>query len=132
MSGEGADELFGGYLYFHNAPSKEAFRDETVRLMEDIAYFDVLRCDKSTAGAGLEVRVPFLDKDFMEYYMNVDPELKRPKEGKMEKNNPNIKNGEVVELVIDKVEDGRAFGALYESVYSCENSFMTYITASSK
>ena len=52
-------------MYFHKAPSPEAFKAETIRLMEDLIYFDVLRCDKSTSGAGLEVRVPFLDKEFM-------------------------------------------------------------------
>jgi len=64
-SGEGSDEASGSYMYFHNAPSEKAFKDETIRLMEDLIYFDVLRCDKSTAGAGLEVRVPFLDKEFL-------------------------------------------------------------------
>ena len=64
-SGEGSDEASGSYMYFHKAPSPEAFKAETIRLMEDLIYFDVLRCDKSTAGAGLEVRVPFLDKEFL-------------------------------------------------------------------
>lgn len=75
-SGEGSDEASGSYLYFHNAPCEEDFKNETVRLMQDLKYFDVLRCDKSTAGAGLEVRVPFLDKEFLEYYMNIDPKYK--------------------------------------------------------
>lgn len=64
-SGEGSDEASGSYMYFHKAPSPDAFKGETIRLMKDLIYFDVLRCDKSTAGAGLEVRVPFLDKDFL-------------------------------------------------------------------
>jgi len=84
-SGEGSDEASGSYLYFHNAPDALTFKAETVRLMQDLSYFDVLRCDKSIAGAGLEVRVPFLDKDFLEMYMNVAPEKKMPKTYGMEK-----------------------------------------------
>ena len=64
-SGEGSDEASGSYMYFHKAPSPEEFQKESVRLMEDLIFYDVLRCDKSTAGAGLEVRVPFLDKEFL-------------------------------------------------------------------
>jgi len=78
FSGEGSDEASGSYLYFHNAPSPEAFREETIRLMDELHYFDVLRCDKSTAAAGLEVRVPFLDKDFLEFYMAIPSSLKVP------------------------------------------------------
>lgn len=84
-SGEGSDEASGSYLYFHNAPDEKSFKQETIRLMQDLCYFDVLRCDKSTAGAGLEVRVPFLDRDFLEYYMNIETKLKMPSKGKMEK-----------------------------------------------
>ena len=85
FSGEGSDESSGSYMYFHNAPDPIAFKKETVRLMEDLCYFDVLRCDKSTAGAGLEVRVPFLDKEFLQYYLSIKPELKMPKRFNMEK-----------------------------------------------
>ena len=84
-SGEGSDEASGSYLYFHNAPSPSAFKQETVRLMKDLSYFDVLRCDKSIAGAGLEVRVPFLDKEFLSMYMNITPEHKMPTTYSMEK-----------------------------------------------
>ena len=59
FSGEGSDEASGSYLYFHNAPDEQAFQEEILRLMKDLSYFDVLRCDKSTAETGLEVRVPF-------------------------------------------------------------------------
>ena len=83
-SGEGSDEASGSYLYFHNAPSPAEFQNECVRLIEDLNRFDVLRCDKSTAGAGLEARVPFLDKAFLEHYMSVPAEMKVPKDG-MEK-----------------------------------------------
>ena len=84
-SGEGSDEASGSYLYFHNAPNETLFRDETIRLINDLSYFDVLRCDKSVAAAGLEVRVPFLDKQFLEYYMNICPSLKIPSYGNIEK-----------------------------------------------
>ena len=85
FSGEGSDESSGSYMYFHNAPDADEFKKETVRLMEDLCYFDVLRCDKSTAGAGLEVRVPFLDKEFLQYYLSIKPILKMPKTFKVEK-----------------------------------------------
>ena len=84
-SGEGSDESSGSYLYFHNAPNPKEFKDETIRLMQDLSYYDVLRCDKSIAGAGLEVRVPFLDKDFLKMYMNISSEKKMPKTYNMEK-----------------------------------------------
>lgn len=84
-SGEGSDEASGSYLYFHNAPNYIEFAKETRRLLRDLSYFDVLRCDKSTAGAGLEVRVPFLDQDFMKYYMEINPYLKMPKTFPIEK-----------------------------------------------
>lgn len=81
LSGEGADELFGGYLYFHNAPSNEAFHDETIRLLRNIHQFDGLRADRCTAAHGLEVRVPFLDPVFVEYVTTeIDPIMKNPKE----------------------------------------------------
>lgn len=77
LSGEGADEVFGGYLYFHRAPGAVEFHEETVRKIRDLHYYDVLRANKSSMAASLEVRVPFLDKDFLEYCMgSVDPALK--------------------------------------------------------
>ena len=78
FSGEGSDEASGSYLYFRNAPSKESFYEETIRLLKDLNYFDVLRGEKSIASWGLEGRVPFLDKEFIDYYMSIDPELKIP------------------------------------------------------
>lgn len=77
LSGEGADELFGGYLYFHHAPSDQDFHDETVRLLRGIHQFDGLRADRCTAAHGLELRVPFLDLALVEYVLNVDPSMKR-------------------------------------------------------
>tara|TARA_B100000963_G_scaffold362015_1_gene402065 strand:- start:3215 stop:4885 length:1671 start_codon:yes stop_codon:yes gene_type:complete len=85
FSGEGSDEASGSYLYFHNAPNENDFDSEIERLMTDLSYFDVLRCDKSTASAGLEVRVPFLDKAFLEYYLGIHPKFKIPKNYKIEK-----------------------------------------------
>ena len=81
LSGEGADEASGSYLYFHNAPSPEEFQKESIRLVKDVQYFDVLRGDKTTAGNSLEIRVPFFDKNFMNYYMSINPEKKMIKNG---------------------------------------------------
>ncbi len=63
LSGEGSDEIFGGYLYFHAAPSKEAFHEETVRRIKNLHLSDCLRANKSTAAWGVEARVPFLDRE---------------------------------------------------------------------
>jgi asparagine synthase (glutamine-hydrolysing) len=76
MTGEGSDEVFGGYLYFHKAPNKSEFHQETVRKILDLYKYDLLRANKSTAAWGLEARVPFLDKDFVEYAMSIDPYYK--------------------------------------------------------
>ena len=73
LSGEGADEVFGGYLYFHMAPSKEEFHEETVRKLSKLSKFDCLRANKSMAAWGVEARVPFLGKDFLDYAMSFDP-----------------------------------------------------------
>lgn len=73
LSGEGSDEIFGGYLYFHAAPDKEAFHEETVRRVKNLHLSDCLRANKSTSAWGLEARVPFLDKEFLEVSMNIDP-----------------------------------------------------------
>lgn len=73
FSGEGADEIFGSYLYFSNAPNPRDFQNETERLLKNLHYFDVLRGDRTTAGAGLEIRVPFLDKQFVKYCVAIPP-----------------------------------------------------------
>lgn len=73
LSGEGSDEIFGGYLYFHNAPSAEEFRAETVRRVLRLSTADCLRADKSTMAHGIEARVPFLDKEFLDLAMQIDP-----------------------------------------------------------
>ncbi|PSN64050.1 glutamine-hydrolyzing asparagine synthase [Corynespora cassiicola Philippines] len=73
LSGEGSDEIFGGYLYFHNAPDKGAFHEETVRRVNNLHLADCLRANKSTSAWGVEARVPFLDKEFLNTAMNIDP-----------------------------------------------------------
>ncbi len=79
LSGEGADEIFGGYLYFRNAPSVEDFQLETIDRVQKLSTADLLRADKSTMAHGLEARVPFLDKAFLELAINLSPEEKMPK-----------------------------------------------------
>jgi asparagine synthase (glutamine-hydrolysing) len=71
FSGEGSDEASGSYRYFHNAPNATEFHQETERLLKDLCYFDNLRADKSSAAWGLEIRVPFLDIEFLQYYMTL-------------------------------------------------------------
>ncbi|VYS59631.1 unnamed protein product [Arabidopsis thaliana] len=87
LSGEGADEIFGGYLYFHKAPNKKEFHQETCRKIKALHKYDCLRANKSTSAFGLEARVPFLDKDFINTAMSLDPESKmiKPEEGRIEK-----------------------------------------------
>ena len=76
LSGEGADEVFGGYLYFHKAPSARAFHEETVRKLSKLHLYDCLRANKSLAAWGVEGRVPFLDTEFLDTAMRVNPEAK--------------------------------------------------------
>ncbi len=79
LSGEGADEIFGGYLYFRNAPSTEDFTKETIERVQKLFTADLLRADKSTMAHGLEARVPFLDKAFLDVSMKIKGEEKLPK-----------------------------------------------------
>src|SRR5574343_1304652 len=79
LSGEGADEIFGGYLYFRNAPSAQEFQRETIDRVQKLFTADLLRADKSTMAHGLEARVPFLDKAFLELAIQIRPEEKQPK-----------------------------------------------------
>ena len=85
LSGEGADELFGGYLYFHKAPDSRAFHEETVRKLDKLHLYDCLRANKSLAAWGIEGRVPFLDKEFMDIAMRLNPKDKMIGAGRMEK-----------------------------------------------
>ena len=85
LSGEGADELFGGYLYFHKAPNAREFHEETVRKLSKLHQYDCLRANKSLAAWGIEGRVPFLDKEFMDVAMRINPQDKMINGERMEK-----------------------------------------------
>ena len=76
LSGEGADEVFGGYLYFHKAPTPQAFHEETVRKLSKLHLYDCLRANKSLSAWGVEGRVPFLDKEFLDVAMRLNPSAK--------------------------------------------------------
>jgi asparagine synthase (glutamine-hydrolysing) len=81
LSGEGADEVFGGYLYFHKCPNAQEFMDETIDKISRLHMYDCLRCNKAMSAWGVEPRVPFLDADFLEVAMNLNPEEKMIKTG---------------------------------------------------
>lgn len=85
LSGEGADEIFGGYLYFHKAPGGRELHEETVRKLGQLHKYDCLRANKSMAAWGVEARVPFLDVDFLDAAMSFDPAEKMIRDGRMEK-----------------------------------------------
>ena len=85
ISGEGADEIFGGYLYFHKAPSAEEFHKETVRKLKKLHQYDCLRANKSLAAWGVEGRVPFFDKEFLDVAMSINPKDKMITSKKIEK-----------------------------------------------
>ena len=78
LSGEGADEVFGGYLYFHSVPSTEEFHRETVSRVRGLHFSDCLRANKATMSWGVELRVPFLDTDFLNHAMSIRPEDRMP------------------------------------------------------
>jgi asparagine synthase (glutamine-hydrolysing) len=79
LSGEGADEVFGGYLYFHKAPDGRALHEETVRKLQKLHLYDCLRANKASAAWGVEARVPFLDREFLDVAMMLDPAVKIPR-----------------------------------------------------
>ncbi len=85
LSGEGADEIFGGYLYFHKAPSAKALHEETVRKLSKLHLYDCLRANKALSAWGVEGRVPFLDKEFLDVAMRINPADKMTTGGRMEK-----------------------------------------------
>jgi asparagine synthase (glutamine-hydrolysing) len=85
LSGEGADEVFGGYLYFHMAPTAQEFHEETVRKLFALSKYDCCRANKAMAAWGVEARVPFLDKEFLDYAMSIDPADKMCPGSKIEK-----------------------------------------------
>jgi len=85
LSGEGADEIFGGYLYFHKAPNAQEFHEELLRKLDKLHMFDCLRANKSMSAWGIEARVPFLDKNFLDVAMRINPSDKMCGDGKIEK-----------------------------------------------
>ena len=86
LSGEGSDEIFGGYLYFHKAPDAKALHEETVRKLDKLHLYDCLRANKTLSAWGVEGRVPFLDKEFMDIAMRINPADKMcGRNGKIEK-----------------------------------------------
>jgi asparagine synthase (glutamine-hydrolysing) len=85
LIGDGSDELTGGYIYMLKAPNHDEFHSETLKLLNNIHYFDVLRSDRGISSNGLEARVPFLRKKFLEAYLSIDVNLRKPKDGEMEK-----------------------------------------------
>jgi len=85
LSGDGSDEVTSGYLENYLAPTAEALHQHAVSRLEEIHYYDVLRADRATSKHGLEVRVPFLDVSFIDYYLNISPELRKPNKNRCEK-----------------------------------------------
>jgi asparagine synthase (glutamine-hydrolysing) len=85
LNGDGADEAQMGYLYFYNNPNELEAQIEHYKLLDNIHYFDGLRVDRNISSFGLEARVPFLDKEFVNYYRNIESYLKVPKDNKIEK-----------------------------------------------
>ena len=85
LSGEGSDEIFGGYLYFHKAPNAKEFHEETVRKLSQLHLYDCLRANKSMMAWGVEPRVPFLDREFIDVAMSLNPKDKMCSDGKIEK-----------------------------------------------
>lgn len=90
LIGDGSDEITGGYLYFHKAPSPMALHFETQRLLHWIHYYDVLRADRGVASNGLEARVPFLSHEFVDFYFRVDSNMRIPREHKLSTGKTNI------------------------------------------
>lgn len=132
MSGEGADEILGGYLYFHNAPNAEEFQKETIRRVNLLSTADCLRADKSTMAWGIEARVPFLDRDFLDVSMKIAPEHKMPNRaiGKPEKDilrkafddkeNPWLPD-EILWRQKEQFSDGVGYNWIDELVAFCES-----------
>ena len=116
FNGDGADEVMGGYLYFHEAPDSIAFDKECRKLLSDIHYFDVLRSDRSISSHGLEARTPFLDREFVQYYLSISYKLRDHSYNKsaekylireaIEKHNPTLLPKEVLFRTKEAFSDG--------------------------
>lgn len=112
LSGEGSDEIFGGYLYFHAAPSAEEFHKETVKRVQNLHTSDCLRANKSTMAWGLEARVPFLDKAFLDVAMTINPEEKMFGKGtkqKVDSDGCPIMEKYIIRKAFDCAPDGKAY-----------------------
>jgi asparagine synthase (glutamine-hydrolysing) len=110
FSGEGSDELFCGYLYFHYAPTANEANTESIRLIRDMYKYDVLRADRCISCNGLELRVPFLDPDVIEYAKSIDPELKAPNGNIEKKILRDAFKGMLLEEVLYRRKDGFSDG----------------------
>ena len=110
FSGEGSDELMGGYLYFHKAPTGDAMFKESKRLVEELPYYDVLRADRSTSSNGLELRVPFLDKEFLEFCMSIEGKYRKPLDNMEKYYLRKAFEGDLPKSVLWRLKDGMSDG----------------------
>jgi len=129
LSGEGADELFAGYLYFHKAPNAQALHEELNRKLNKLHMFDCLRANKSMAAWGIEARVPFLDKEFMDVAMRINPSLKMIKDGRIEKNIlREAFEGELLNEVLWRQKEQFSDGVGYHWIDSLKEYIETQVT----
>lgn len=116
FSGEGSDELFGGYLYFHRAPTPGEFQEETHRLLRELYKFDLLRGDRTTAAWGLEIRVPFLDAALLSVAAQMEPTLKMPRDGVEKALLRDAFKGYLPEEILHRQKEAFSDGVGYSSV----------------